>query len=51
MFFNKDFYEMLSNIKAYQTETASQHSPSQNSPYTERKQFHGFSWFLVSTEG
>ena len=23
---------MLSNIKAYQSETASQHSPSQNSP-------------------
>ena len=32
MFFNKDFYEMLSNIKGYQSETASQRSPSQNSP-------------------
>ena len=26
-FFNKDFYEMLANIKAYQSETVSQHSP------------------------
>ena len=32
MFFNKDFYEMLSNVKAYQSETASQQSPSQNHP-------------------
>ena len=31
MFFNKDFYEM-SNVKAYQSETVSQRSPSQNSP-------------------
>ena len=31
-FFNKEFYEILSNIKAYQSETASQHCPSQNSP-------------------
>ena len=29
-FFNKDFYE-ISDIKAYQLETPSQHSPSQNS--------------------
>ena len=28
MFFNKDFHKMLSKIKAYQSETASQHSPS-----------------------
>ena len=32
MFFTKDFCEMLSNIKAYQSETASQCFPSQNSP-------------------
>ena len=31
MFFNKDFYEM-SNMKAYQSETAIRCSPSQNSP-------------------
>ena len=30
-FFNKIFYE-ISNIKAYQPETASQRSTSQNSP-------------------
>ena len=30
--FNKDFYRMLANIKDYQSKTASQHSPSQNSP-------------------
>ena len=32
MFFKKDFYEILSNIKAYQSERTSQHSPSINSP-------------------
>ena len=32
MFFNEDFYKMLSNIKTYQSETACQRSPSQNSP-------------------
>ena len=32
MFFKKDFYEILSNIKAYQSETVSQHSPCLNSP-------------------
>ena len=32
MFFTKDFFEMLSNIKAYQSETTSQCFPSQNSP-------------------
>ena len=31
MFFDKDFHEVLSNIKVYQSETASQHSFSQNS--------------------
>ena len=30
--FSKDFYGMLANMKDYQPETASQHSPSQNSP-------------------
>ena len=98
MFFNKHFYEILSNIKAYQSETVSQHSPCQNSPSCctlaclfakwslliltsscyvclhlhkmlwfywldglegplnppnrlKRKQFHGFGWFWVLTEG
>ena len=32
MFFDNYFYEILSNIKAYQSETVSQHSPCQNSP-------------------
>ena len=32
MFFNKKFYEMLSKMKVYQSETASQGSLSQNSP-------------------
>ena len=31
-FFNKNLDEILSSIKAYQSVTASQHSPSQNSP-------------------
>ena len=31
MFFNKDFYEMLSDIKACQSETVNQCSPYQNS--------------------
>ena len=98
MFFNKHFYEILSNIKVYQSETVSQHSPCQNSPSCctlaclfakgslliltsscyvclhlhkmlwfywldglegplnppnrlKRKQFHGFGWFWVLTEG
>ena len=29
--FNKDFYGVLANMKDYQPEIASQHSPSQNS--------------------
>ena len=32
IFFNKDFYEMLSNVKTYQLETATQRFPSQNFP-------------------
>ena len=31
-FLYKDFYKILSNIKVYQSETASQRSHSQNSP-------------------
>ena len=31
-FFNKDFCEMLANIKAYRSETTSRRCPSQNFP-------------------